>query len=237
MTAINSTSARVTYTPINSTFIGKDAFNYKVSDGKGGNATAIVSIDIRPSNIPPIANDLTISTTKNKPVNFTLTGSDANRDPLTFVGLTAPHNGFITLNSTTGFVEYIPFRNYHGSDNFTFAVNDGKAISQSANVMINVNDDNSNDPPSAVSEHVSTNENKPININVLANDIDPNHDPLSIKNIIDAFHGSATINQNNDTVNYKPNHNFVGRDAFAYNITDGKGGISAATNDNRCASC
>ena len=55
-----------------------------MSDGKGGNATAIVSIDIRPSNIPPIANDLTISTTKNKPVNFTLTGSD-DRDPLTFV--------------------------------------------------------------------------------------------------------------------------------------------------------
>jgi Bacterial Ig domain len=34
---INSTSARINYTPINSTFTGNDAFSYKVSDGNGGN--------------------------------------------------------------------------------------------------------------------------------------------------------------------------------------------------------
>ena len=100
-------------------------------------------------------------------------------------------------------------------------------LSQPATVRITVNDDGSNDPPQAVSERTTTDENKPINIDVLSNDIDPNHDPLSIKNIIGPIHGSAVVNQNN-TVTYKPNHNFVGADAFLYNVTDGKGGLSAA---------
>jgi len=225
---INSTSASLTYTPANTTFTGRDPLTFRASDGSGGVSDATVHITVNPANFAPTVNDQSITTTKNKSVNFTLTGTDADKDPLSFVGISGPNNGFIGLDSSTGLVKYTPLRGFHGSDNFTFAADDGKELSSPAMVKITVNDDASNDPPKAVSERVSTLENKPVNVDVLANDVDPNNDPLTVKNILGPQNGAAIINSINNTITYTPNKNFFGVDAFYYNVTDGRGGISEA---------
>src|SRR5262245_23150674 len=56
-------------------------------------------------------------------------------------------------------------------------------------------------------------------INVLANDSDPDGDPLTVTTVATPDHGAATTN--GTTVTYTPNAGFSGADTFDYTISDG----------------
>ena len=74
----------------------------------------------------------------------------------------------------------------------------------------------------------STEEDTPLNMNVIGNDTDPENDALTIAVINPGpNNGQASIN-NNNTINYTPNQNFNGQDSLVYTITDGHGGNSTA---------
>ncbi|HEX8618127.1 MAG TPA: Ig-like domain-containing protein, partial [Thermoanaerobaculia bacterium] len=80
-------------------------------------------------NTPPVANDAAASTNEDNSVTVTLTGADADGDPLTFTIVTGPSNGTLgavtVVNATTSTVVYTPNSNYNGTDSFTFQANDG----------------------------------------------------------------------------------------------------------------
>lgn len=76
-----------------------------------------------------------------------------------------------------------------------------------------------NTPPVAVNDIVSTSEDVPIVIAVLANDSDLNGDELAISGMSIPLHGTATIS-GTDVV-YSPAVNFNGTDLFTYTLTDG----------------
>ncbi len=54
-------------------------------------------------------------------------------------------------------------------------------------------------------------------INVLANDIDPDGDQLTITSVGPAAHGSV-VNNGNGTLTYTPAAGFIGFDTFTYTI-------------------
>lgn len=83
-----------------------------------------------------------------------------------------------------------------------------------------------NRPPVAVDDFVATSAGVAIGIDVLANDSDPDLDPLSITNVSDPPHGSAQIN--GGTLLYTPDAGFGGNDSFTYTIEDGRGGSVTA---------
>ena len=64
-------------------------------------------------------------------------------------------------------------------------------------------------------------------IPVLANDSDPDADPLSILALSTPAHGSATISAGQ--VAYTPTAGYTGPDAFSYTTGDGRGGSASAT--------
>ena len=78
----------------------------------------------------------------------------------------------------------------------------------------------SNDPPNAVDDSAVTDENVPINIDVLNNDTDPNDDNLTVQSVSQAANGAVSIN-GNGTVRYAPDAGFSGTDTFTYVATDG----------------
>jgi Bacterial Ig domain len=57
---------------------------------------------------------------------------------------------------------------------------------------------------------------------VLANDSDPDGDPLTVTGVTDPPNGTATINPDN-TVTSRPEYGFLGTDTFTYTIHDGQG--------------
>lgn len=112
-----------------------------ISDG------IIRSISGIATNWPPVANSLTLSTQLDQPVSFTLSGSDADGNPLTYSVVNGPANG--TLSSLSGtapdLITYTPDPGFIGTDWFTFLVNDGQSNSTVEVVQISVT--RANQPP------------------------------------------------------------------------------------------
>jgi hypothetical protein len=89
--------------------------------------------------------------------------------------------------------------------------------------QITLADGGSNGPPVAQDDALNTAEGTAGSTNVLANDSDPDDDPLSIDNWTDGAHGSVSCS-GTDCV-YIPNDpDYSGPDAFTYTVSDGQGG-------------
>ena len=65
-----------------------------------------------------------------------------------------------------------------GTHSITASAIDSGQLSNSSTIEIIVND--FNEPPIAVGDHFKTNEDTPLNMNVIANDTDPENDALTI---------------------------------------------------------
>ena len=63
---------------------------------------------------------------------------------------------------------------------------------------------------------------------MLANDTDPNNDPLTVTSVTQPANGQVVKNGDN-TVTYTPHTVFAGADYFTYTVNDGRGGSDTAT--------
>ena len=96
---------------------------------------ASVAISNAPSDLPPVADDLTITTAEETPAAVTLHAVDPEAGALTYA-FAQPSHG--TLSGIAPNLTYTPDLNYNGSDSFTYTANDGKANSNTATVNITV---------------------------------------------------------------------------------------------------
>lgn len=85
--------------------------------------------------------------------------------------------------------------------------------------------DSHNELPHAVSDFAQGLQNKPLVISVLDNDYAMS--ALNIMQVMQGVHGKVTINQDN-TLTYMPDHDFVGSDKFSYVIQDAAGNRAQA---------
>lgn len=90
-------------------------------------------------NYPPLASNLVASVNGDSSAALSLSGSDINRNSLSFITNSQPAHGLLTaFDPTTGAFTYTPAHGYTGSDGFTFKANDGKINSASATVALNI---------------------------------------------------------------------------------------------------
>ena len=80
--------------------------------------------------------------------------------------------------------------------------------------------------PIANSDTGTTSAGVPVAINVLANDSDPNGDPLGITGVSNVIGGSAVVS--GGAVIFTPAVGFTGTASFTYAVSDGKGGTASA---------
>jgi hypothetical protein len=211
----------VRYTP-NPGFLGTDRFNYTVSDGQGGEATGLVTVSVKETNTAPTAHSQATATQTNTAVAIVLTGFDPDGDPLTFLLTSQPVHG--SLSGTAPQLLYTPGVNFQGTDRFRFLVSDGVADSAEAEVAVTVAPPNN--PPVAVDDSAATVQGTPVVISVLANDYDPDGDPLSVVAVGSASNG--TVENLGHAVRYTSHPDFVGGDGFSYSVSDGRGGVATA---------
>jgi hypothetical protein len=117
-------------------------------------------------------------------------------------------------------IEYEPDPDFNGVDQFSYTVSDGRGGTATAMVFVAVT--GVNDPPRAQDDSATAEQGEPTTIPVLANDTDPDGDPLFIASLADPESGLATIAEG--AVVYTPAEGFVGTDTFRYTISDGRGG-------------
>ncbi|MDQ1317255.1 MAG: hypothetical protein QG588_906, partial [Candidatus Poribacteria bacterium] len=204
---------QVIYVP-NKDYNGTDSFTFVANDGLLDSNTATVSITIEPVNDLPIANPQTIKTPEDTPVNIMLTGSDIDSAVITFKRTSAPSYGII--EGTEPNLKYTPNPDFFGEDSFTFTANDGSLESNIATIKITV--ESVNDPPTANSQSVTTNEKIPVDIVLKGSDIES--DPLTYK--IDTYPLHGFLSGNPPTLKYIPNDSFFGNDSFTFVTNDRK---------------
>jgi VCBS repeat-containing protein len=192
--------------------------------GSGGaqTDTDVVNITVNPINDQPNAIDDNATTNEDTPTNISVLANDidVDGDPLTVAILTGPASGSVVLNPDNTFT-YTPSANFNGTDSFMYVANDGTVNSINATVNITVNP--INDPPVAVNDSYSTNEDTLLPIaspGNLVNDSDVDLDPLITILVTGPAHGTLTFNADGG-FDYTPDADFNGNDSFTYKANDG----------------
>jgi hypothetical protein len=229
--AITSDSSAVVYTP-DPNFNDPDdpdEFQYRMRDGAGDEATADVSVTVTPVNDPPVATITNPSTNvtiqAGQSVTFSGTGSDVE-DPNPTLSWSFPGGSPASGNGPNpGSVRYDTPGNYPA----TLTVTDDDGAQGSASRTVTVQPVLPlNQPPDAQDDADAGAPGTPVRILVLANDSDPDGDPITISGASQPANGTRTINADG-TITYTSSPSFVGTDSFTYTISDGRGGSDTAT--------
>lgn len=210
-------------------FSGADTFSYTASDGQAASIPVTVTITVAPPNGAPITTDDAYTTDEDTALNVAAPGLLANDDDPDGDALAAelaelPNAGQVVVNSDGSF-SYTPQPDFHGSDSFTYSVDDGHGNSSTAQVIITVNP--INDTPQAQDDFASSEGDTPVDIPVLANDLGLGDRPLTIS--LETSPGEGIVELIDNLIRYTPFGGFTGSDSFTYSVTDLDGEISSAT--------
>ncbi len=216
----------VLYTP-DANFVGRDTLTYEVCDAQGQCDEAVVLFTVTPVNDPPEAGDDQTTTPAATAVNLPVLAndSDLDGDALTIARIVFSPSSGTTKIETNGTITYTPAAGTTGVVSFSYEVCDLE-LCDIATVKVTGGGDNT--PPVLSDDRITTGRDAPITIAVLANDNDPDGDPLTIQQVGRPSSGSVTINPNG-TVAYMPGAGFVGDATFTYSACDDQGACETAT--------
>jgi hypothetical protein len=202
------------YTPKANVY-GTDSFSFKLSDGVSYSNVAKVDLNITHVNIAPVAINRALEAVEDVPINFTVTGTDADSATLTFAKVGNGQKGTVALVSPSGIYSYTPNLNENGSDSFNFTVSDGLLTSTG---MVNVTIKPVNDAPVATNATITTLEDTPtIDGQLSASDVDK--DPLTYHLFSNGKKGNVIINLDGSFI-YMPYANMNGTDTFTFIAKD-----------------
>ncbi|WOO40240.1 tandem-95 repeat protein [Rubellicoccus peritrichatus] len=217
---IVSTTGLIEWTPLEGVLSADDVTVTVTDGGEDGAlpASQTFSITVTPINDAPVATAVPMQVVaEDDSVVITLTGTDVDSPATTTVIQNAPVNGTLE-NLGNQQYRYSPNADYYGSDHLAFYVTDGELDSSPETVNILV--EPVNDAPVAVADSSTINENASVDLPVLANDSDPDLDPISIDQFTQPANGTVT-SVSGGILRYEPDYGFSGTDTFTYTVTDG----------------
>lgn len=154
----------------------------------------------------------------------------ANDDPngetdlsVRIISVDGPAAGEAQVNPG-GSITYTPPRNFTGTVTIVYEICDDDNDCDTATLTIIITP--LPDPPIARNDpSVITSEGVATTTEVMANDSDPDGDPIRVVSVTKPDNGAVKINKPEYTVTYTPTTNFSGIDVFAYTISD-PGGLT-----------
>lgn len=197
-----------------------------MSCGGGGGSSTDTGGSQTGTNHLPIAVGDTVSTTFQASVDIDVTANDSDPDGDLFAvtSVTTPAHG-TAERLPTGTVRYTPAAGYSGGDSFTYTITDTNGGAASATVSLTIAP---NQPPVALDDTASTQFSTPVDIEVLANDSDPDGGTLSVSAFTQGSGGSVA-DTGSGLLRYTPSAGFEGADQFTYTLIDSQGGADSAT--------
>ncbi|WP_274006995.1 tandem-95 repeat protein [Vibrio parahaemolyticus] len=194
-----------------------------VSDGVNPTANDSDSLIVnRVNDAPTVENAIADQVLSEDFATYTIDLNEVFKDTDSSLEFSVSGNNSIQISIVNGVATINPTADWNGSEILTFTATDpsGESVSQTVNFTV---------APVVDIEADSTNvvEDTPTIINVLGNDTFEGKDKVVS---LDAENGpkNGTVIVNNDgTVTYTPNDNYVGKDTFTYIVTSG--GVSEST--------
>ena len=174
ITASDAGRLTVVFTPDSET-ARSGGFSYIADDQQGHRVAGAVTVNVlAPTNRPPVATDASISVAAGSVGNLELSAFASDPDPtdqLTYA--IRGGNGAVGLTLDGARVRMdAPINATDGTDGFSYTVTDRAGKSATANVTIAVTVPEK-PPIVAVADTASTNQEQPVTIDVLTNDVDP----------------------------------------------------------------
>jgi YD repeat-containing protein len=214
--AVTFTGTSVTYTAV-SGYSGADSFAYTIGDGRGGTASALVTVTVNAPPAAPIAGAVSATVaynSTNDPITLSLSGGAAASVAVSTV---AAH-GTATASGTA--ISYTPTSGYSGADSFQYTATNSIGTSSPATVSVTVN------PTAPIAGAIS----KTVAFNSSGNVV-----TLSISGGVatgvavstNASHGTASAS--GTSITYTPAANYFGPDSFQYTASNTGGTSSPAT--------
>jgi VCBS repeat-containing protein len=202
---------------------------YLLDDTDGGFSTGVITVTVDGTNDAPVSTAIpNITGADNQsvaanPIDVAAFFDDVEGDALTFSATGLPPG--LTMNAA-GRITGTIASNASVTGPYTVAVtaSDGRAATTRSFVYAVTNP-----APIAVNDTASTVEDVAIDINVIANDGDPDGDTLFVDPTYppQAANGVVTINPNG-SLHYVPNADYNGVDTIIYRVSDGQGGLNSA---------
>ncbi|WP_274060419.1 tandem-95 repeat protein [Vibrio parahaemolyticus] len=194
-----------------------------VSDGVNPTANDSDSLVVnRVNDAPTVENAIADQVLSEDFDAYTIDLNEVFKDSDSSLEFSVSGNNSIQISIVSGVATITPTADWNGNETITFSAKDpsGESVSQTVDFTV---------APVVDIEADSTNvvEDTPTIINVLGNDTFEGKDKVVS---LDAENGpkNGTVIVNNDgTVTYTPNDNYVGKDTFTYIVTSG--GVSEST--------
>jgi large repetitive protein len=233
ITATHGTKGTTTVNPDNTiTYMpnpdqnGFDSYTYTITDADLDTDTATVSVIITSVDDVPDAVDDAATTGEDAFALVDVLSNDSGLGDggITLAINTQATNGIASVGPGNS-ITYTPNPDFNGIDSFVYQISDGNGGLATATVLVTVTP--VNDPPSAIDDIITTNEDTTETVNVLFNDTDE-EGPVTISSIDTPSHGTA-VQSGTDSIAYTPNANYFGSDSFTYTIVDSEGAPVTAT--------
>lgn len=203
----------LTYTP-DPGFEGQDAFAYTIQDETGLSDSAVVTVNVLQ------AGDLQVTVADNFELNEdgTLTFDPTVNDlpGVTLVSVTQGSLGSV-VNNGNGTITYTANPDAFGDDTFTYEVSEPLRAGATVTGNVTVRIRSQAEPPRANRDDVSTDEDTPINIPVLDNDVDPDGGGLMVVRVTRTPRGTTVI-EADGSITFTPTADFSGNARFVYTI-------------------
>jgi outer membrane protein OmpA-like peptidoglycan-associated protein len=210
------------YTPASAGASGSDSFTYTLTDGNGGSATATVRLTLIGNQAPVALND-SYTSFGGQSVSMAVLAndSDPDGDALTITSVGQASKGTVQVAGNN--LVYTPTSATEtGSDSFSYSVGDGKGGTATATVTVTLL---ANQAPTAMNDAYRVPGMGSTLLDVLANDGDPDGDPVSILSFTQPGFGSITLE--GDLLRFTSTTTFTWT-TFSYTIGDGNGGTASA---------
>ncbi|WP_019602070.1 tandem-95 repeat protein [Teredinibacter turnerae] len=139
-------------------------------------------------------------------------------------------SSFYQTEITQGNIQYSHDGGESTGDSFSFTLTDALDNTSSPQTFA-ITVTPQNDAPDTTADTATTNEDTPVTVDVLANDVDPDDtiNAASVLIVAAASNGQASVNTANGDITYTPNADFNGVDSFSYTVQDTTGDTSAST--------
>jgi len=206
-------------------FFGPTTLTYIIMDGRAGISTGSVTVTVQSENDAPIAVDDFAQGYEDTTLTLDILANDSDPDAdALIITLLAVSSGYASIQPDNS-MHYQPAENFNGDASLSYTVSDQHGASAQAEVKLSIQA--VNDAPVAMDDVITTHEDTPVSIDVLANDIDVDGDSLSISSAT-ALNGVVSLKPDN-TLSYQPSPDFFGLTTLTYIIMDGRAGISTGS--------
>ncbi|MBE4477972.1 tandem-95 repeat protein, partial [Vibrio parahaemolyticus] len=194
-----------------------------VSDGVNPTANDSDSLIVnRVNDAPTVENAIADQELSEDFAIYTIDLNDAFKDSDSALNFSVSGNSNVLVSIENGIATISPTADWNGSETLTFTATDpsGESISQTVDFTVAPVVDIKADSTNVV-------EDTPTIINVLGNDTFEGADKVVSLDAENSPKNGTVIVNNDGTVTYTPNDNYVGKDTFTYIVTSG--GVSEST--------